>query len=145
MKKFPKLGALTYAALLTLLAAVAWGGVAGGVLTSSQADVNLSQSGGYKDGHAANEVRLSDQSGRTVNLTGNITLGAPGIDGLVGYAPNHNDVAAIGAAGGAIYLAEGETLNFFPAANNGIKNASSGGSLRLFGQGTTNLRGSNND
>ncbi|MDR3354267.1 MAG: hypothetical protein LBO21_04460 [Synergistaceae bacterium] len=138
-KKFPKMMLLAQAALLMLLAATAaWGSVENGVLTSNQDDVDLSILGYYKEGTAYNEITLGSTS---VNVVGNVKLGGTG---LKGYAVNYNDVAEKGNAGGAIYLKKGDTLNFIPLTGKGIKGVA-GSSLRLFGQGTTNIRGEDND
>ena len=139
MKKFPKMMLLTQAALLMLLAATAaWGSVENGILNNSREDVDLSISGYYKEGTAYNEIRLGSSS---VNLVGDVNLGGAGLNG---YAENYNDAAVIGEAGGAIYLGEGDTLNFSPLAGKGIKGMP-GSSLRLFGRGTANILGENNN
>jgi autotransporter-associated beta strand protein len=141
MRIFPKNRLLVWSPLIILLVAtVAWGSITSGFLTSSQVNVDLSSAGSYQSDSATNEIRLVDSE---VTLGGTVTLGSlikPGSSTtLSGYATNYNDVASTGAAGGAIFIGEGETLSFY----SGIS-GEDGVSLRLFGQGTTNIYSSAN-
>lgn len=129
---------LFLAAATLLVGGVAWAGITAGVLNNDQKDVDLSVAGSYRDGKPQNEITLGDS---TVTLTHNLTLGN---SDLAGYATNPNDPASTGNAGGAIFVDAGRVLNIMPGSGKtvqGEKNAS----LRLFGNGTTNLyNGSNN-
>ena len=126
------------AVMLLLVAGAAWAGISGGRLNSDATNVDLGVNTTYPDGSAANEITLGTAA---VNLTGNLTLGSKAT--VTDYAATPIDRAVKSNAGGAIYVADGETLNITPNTGNRVSGAA-GSSLRLFGTGTTNLHGSSN-
>jgi autotransporter-associated beta strand protein len=128
------------AVVIAALAGVAWAGILGGQLNSDNIDVDLSVATSYAGGSATNPVTLGNNL--SVNLTQNLILGDSSV---TGYAADPLYLATDNAAGGAIYLGAGQTLNIRPEAGkrvNGKTSATS--SLRLYGSGTTNLGGSGN-
>ena len=126
-------------AALAVLSGAAWAGITGGVLNSDNDDVDLSAATSYPGGDAKNPITLS---GNLVNLTQNLTLGNPNVKG---YAHAPLVIATEAAAGGAIFVGEGQTLNIEPVSGKSVSGSSNPqSSLRLFGSGTTNLSGSNN-
>ena len=126
------------AALLLFVVGAAWAGISNGKLNSDATNVVLDVDTTYPSGSAANEITLSTTA---VNLTGNLTLGSKTT--VTDYAATPIDRAVKNNAGGAIYVAGGETLNITPSTGNRVS-GNAGSSLRLFGTGTTNLHGSSN-
>ncbi|MDR1943659.1 MAG: autotransporter-associated beta strand repeat-containing protein [Synergistaceae bacterium] len=125
---------------IAVLASAAWAGISSGVLNNSDYDVDLSKEQSYSGGSAVNEIILE---GAHVTLTQNLTLGYA--TSVVGYAPTPLTAIKPGAAGGAIFVGEGQTLNIRPAAGKNVRETEgTTSSLRLFGGGTTNLSGANN-
>ncbi|MDR0648191.1 MAG: hypothetical protein LBF92_02495 [Synergistaceae bacterium] len=129
---------------LAALSGTAWAGVTKGVLNSENAKVDLSDISSY-EGSAEKPVILH---GKTAYLTNDLILGDVD-DKITGYAQQPLNIATESAAGGAILVKDGQTLNIIPDA--GEKKKVSGrspnktsGSLRLFGNGTTNLSGDSN-
>ncbi|MDR1021320.1 MAG: autotransporter-associated beta strand repeat-containing protein, partial [Synergistaceae bacterium] len=128
-------------AALAVLSGAAWAGMTENKLNSDNVDVDLSKGTYYSP---EKPVTLSD-SVSTVTLTQNLTLGCYGSPS--GYAQQPLNLATEDAAGGAILVREGQTLNIAPMSGksvNGSLSAQTQSSLRLFGRGTTNLSGNEN-
>lgn len=131
-------GYLVLALILLFAAGAAWAGIKDGKLNSDNTNVDLNVNTAYPSSSAANEITLNTTA---VNLTGNLTLGSK--TNVAEYAATPIDRAIKGNAGGAIYVANGETLNITPSGGNRVS-GTTGTSLRLFGAGTTNLSGGSN-
>jgi hypothetical protein len=135
---------LSFAAIAAIIAmsGAAWAGIDAGKLNSDNDDVDLSVKTNYEGSTAQKPVRLD---GNLVNLTQNLKLGHAGVGGVDGYAQQPLDLATTKAAGGAILVEEGQTLNIMPVSGKSVSGSlSPQSSLRLFGNGTTNLSGSAN-
>jgi autotransporter-associated beta strand protein len=126
-------------AISTAAVGAAWGGITAGRLNDNDVEVDLSSDASYDGSNAINPITL-EAGKNSITLTNNVILGDRNV---TGYAADATEMATDTDAKGAIFIKDGQTLTIRPnrSLHKKVSGKSSGNqsSLRLFGNGTTNL------